>query len=258
MKLLDGLEVACFDLFDTLVWIDTERLPLMEWQGASMRSTVPIVHERLFAGRGVELNDLIGAVRAMWQEVSVELTGQEGGDAERWREIPAIDKYRRVLGRLAGVAPAEVEELAEAVARTHHQALVSAAVPIAGAAEVLRRVRARGLRTALISNWDYARASDAMLAQTGLAALLDHVVISEAVGLRKPHPALFAAALAPFDVLPAAALHVGDLAEADAWGAARLGFKTVWIDRRKRGWPDALTPPPSLIVECLADLLPSL
>jgi len=258
MSLLDGLEVACFDLFDTLIQIDTQRLPAVTWEGESIRSTLPIVYERLFAARGVEMADLVGAVRTMWREVSAELTSAEGGDEERWREIPATEKYRRVLQGLAAIPDADVEGLAEEVAQTHHQALVSAAVAVDGAVELLNQVRARGLRTALISNWDYARASDAMLATTGLAGLLDHVVISEALGLRKPHRALFEKALAPFGVAPGAALHVGDLAEADAWGAARLGFRTVWIDRRQRGWPQGLPHPPAVIVQRLGEILPLL
>jgi putative hydrolase of the HAD superfamily len=81
------------------------------------------------------------------------------------------------------------------------------------------------------------------------------VVISEAVGFRKPHPSIFDEALAPFDAVPQVALHVGDMAEADAWGAGRLGFRTVWIDREQQEWPEALEPAPSLTVARLGDLL---
>ena len=52
MRLLEGIEVACFDLFDTLIRIDTSRLPAVEWEGRSLRSSIPIVHARHFAGRG--------------------------------------------------------------------------------------------------------------------------------------------------------------------------------------------------------------
>jgi putative hydrolase of the HAD superfamily len=107
----------------------------------------------------------------------------------------------------------------------------------------------------LVSNWDHARAGSAMLAQTRLAPLLDHVVISEAVGVRKPHPKIFEEALAPSGAAPQAALHVGDMAKADAWGAGRLGFRTVWIDLGKEGWPDTFVPAPSLTVASLTDLL---
>ena len=255
MGFLDGVEVACFDLFDTLIRIDTELLPSVEWEGSSVRSTIPVLHERIFAPRGVELDDLVLAIRSMWQEVRAELRATDRPDDERWREVPAIEKYRRLLQRLEAIDGENVDELAEVVADTHHQMLVSAALPVDGAEEVLERVRERGVPTVLVSNWDHARAGTAMLAQTRLAPLLDHVVISEAVGFRKPHPKIFEEGLAPFSAAPEVALHVGDQPKADVCGAGRLGFKTVWINPGPNGWPEELTPTPSLTVACLADLL---
>jgi len=255
MKLLDGIEVACFDLFNTLVRIDRQRLPELEWDGVTLRSTVPALHDRIFARRGVDLPELVRAMRSMWEEVQAELRAAESAEDERWREVPAVEKYRRLLRRLEAVEEDEVAELAELVADTHHEMLVSASLVIDGAEELLARVRERGVPTVLVSNWDHARAGAAMLAHTRLAPLLDHVVISEAVGFRKPHPQIFEAALAPFRAVPQAALHVGDLAEADAWGAGRLGFRTVWIDPGEEAWPEALVPEPSLTVTHLAYLL---
>ena len=255
MELLDGIEVACFDLFNTLIRIDRQRLPPLEWDGATVRSTIPVLHERIFAGRGIDLGELVRAIRSMWEEVQAELRAAESPEDERWREVPAVEKYRRLLRRLEVVEENEVAELAEMIADTHHEMLVSASLVVDGAQEVLGRVRGRGIPTVLVSNWDHARAGSAMLAQTRLAPLLDHVVISEAVGFRKPHPKIFEEALAPSGAAPQAALHVGDMAEADAWGAGRLGFRTVWIDLGEEGWPDGLVPAPSLTVARLTDLL---
>ena len=255
MELLDGIEVACFDLFNTLIRIDRQRLPPLEWDGTTVRSTIPVLHERIFAGRGIDLHELVLAIRSMWEEVQAELRAAESPEDERWREVPAVEKYRRLLRRLETIEENEVAELAEVIADTHHEMLVSASLAVDGAEEVLGRVRGRGIPTVLVSNWDHARAGSAMLAQTCLAPLLDHVVISEAVGFRKPHPKIFEEALAPFGAAPQAALHVGDMAESDAWGAGRLGFRTVWIDLAEEGWPDGLMPAPSLIVAHLTNLL---
>jgi HAD superfamily hydrolase (TIGR01509 family) len=255
MELLDGIEVACFDLFNTLVRIDRQRLPELEWDGAKVRSTIPALHDRIFAPRGVDLHELVRATRSMWEEVQAELRAAEGAEDERRREVPAVEKYRRLLRRLEAVEDDEVAELAEVIADSHHAMLVSASRVVDGAEEVLTRVRRRGVPTVLVSNWDHARAGSAMLEHTRLGPLLDHVVISEAVGFRKPHPRIFEAALAPFGATPQAALHVGDLAEADAWGAGRLGFRTVWIDLGGEGWADELAPTPSLTVRHLTDLL---
>jgi len=254
MELLDGIEVACFDLFNTLIRIDRQRLPPLEWDGATVHSTIPVLHDRIFAQRNVDLDELVRAMRAMWGELQTELRAAESAEDKRWREIPAVEKYQRLLRRLETVAETEVAELAELIANTHHETLVSASLAVDGAEELLARVRGRGVRTVLVSNWDHARAGSAMLAHTGLAPLLDHVVISEAVGFRKPHPKIFEEALAPFGAVPQAALHVGDLAKADAWGAGRLGFRTAWIDLGQEGWPDELEPAPTLTLARLADL----
>jgi putative hydrolase of the HAD superfamily len=260
VDLLDGLEVACFDLFDTLVRIDTSRLPAVRWNGSEIRSTVPVLHERVFAARGVAREDLVAALRALWtelRELREELKEEPASPDGPWLEIPAVEKYRRLGRRLGIAADAELDALAREIADVHHATLLAAAEALPGAAEVLARVRARGLRTALVSNWDHAAAGPPLLARTGLAALLDHVVISEAVGVRKPDPRIFRAALAPFDAEPAAALHVGDLASADAWGAGRLGFRTVWINRDGVPWPEP-DPRPHVAIARIGDLLPLL
>jgi HAD superfamily hydrolase (TIGR01509 family) len=252
--LFDQVEVACFDLFDTLVRIDVERLPAVRWGSEEIRTTLPVVHERIFAARGVPLDRLVDAVRSMWSEVRLELNREEGPEDERYAEMAAVDKYRRMLRVLRAVAEDEVEAVALQVADTHHATLVSAAEAVEGAAELLARVRERGIRTALVSNWDHAGAGPAMLAQTGLTELLDHVVISEAVGVRKPHRRIFTEALSPFAAEPARALHVGDLARPDAWGAGRLGMKTVWINAKGEAYPEA-EHPPTLTVSRLDELL---
>lgn len=252
--LLDGVEVACFDLFDTLVRIDTQRLPTVRWGGDEIRTTLPVVHERIFAQRGIPLDRLVDAVRSMWMGVRKELNRENGSDDERYAEMAAVEKYRRMLREMRAVDEHEVDAVAQQVADTHHATLVSAALPVEGAAQILARVRARGCRTALVSNWDHADAGPAMLEQTGLTELLDHVVISEAIGVRKPHRRIFEEALSAFDALPERALHVGDLARPDAWGAGRLGMKTVWISADGKPYPEE-EHPPTLVVSRLEELL---
>jgi HAD superfamily hydrolase (TIGR01549 family) len=254
MPLCDGVEVACFDLFDTLIRIDLRRLPAVHWQRNEVRSTIPILHERLFKPRGVSLEQLVEAIRGMWTEVRSELDRLD--EAGEWPEVPAVEKYRRVASRL-GLEEEASETLVHEVAELHHGTLISCAEPVAGAADALARARAAGARTVLVSNWDHASAGPAMLERTGLADGLDHVVISEAVGIRKPDPRIFQAALEPFGVAPARALHVGDLARSDAWGAGRLGFRTVWINPGAKPYPEA-EHPPTVTVGSMAELVEQL
>ena len=58
------------------------------------------------------------------------------------------------------------------------------------AAPALEALRARGLACVCVSNWDIGLGE--VLERCGLAGMLDGVVVSAAVGARKPDPAIFA------------------------------------------------------------------
>jgi len=115
---------------------------------------------------------------------------------------------------------------------------------------VLARLRARGLRLAVVSNWD-PRLPD-LLESLGLARSFDAIVYSSQVGVEKPDPRIFLSALGRLKVEPAAALHVGDGKVEDAEGAAAAGLHALHLDRRrgvgKGGDLHDLTPLPGLLV----------
>jgi putative hydrolase of the HAD superfamily len=93
-------------------------------------------------------------------------------------------------------------------------------------------VRERGLRVVVASNWDVSLGD--VLARIGLAPLLDGVVTSAAVGVRKPGRALFQAALAIVGVPAEVALHVGDSPRDDVDGARRAGLRAILLRRDGR------------------------
>ena len=87
---------------------------------------------------------------------------------------------------------------------------------------VLARLRAGGARLAVVSNWDVSLHD--VLERTGLRALVDAVVISAELGVAKPDPAIFRAALERLAGARAAeAIHVGDSVEHDVAGARAAG-----------------------------------
>ena len=85
-------------------------------------------------------------------------------------------------------------------------------------ADVVRRARRAGLRTAVLSNADRVR--------PGLAGLAGLVLVSGEVGLRKPDPALFALCAARLGVPPAACVLVDD-SPANVRGAVAAGMVGV-------------------------------
>ena len=247
MRLLDGVRAVFFDLFDTLIRIDEARLPAMKVDGRRVRSTLPLIHQRHLAGRDVSPEAFLAALRATMREISEQ-------KRESLDEVPALERWRRVVARLALPADGSSESLAADLTEAHARALSDAAIPVDQAREVLLRVRDRGLGLALISNFDHAPAADWILETANLADLIDQRVISEAVGIRKPDARIFRKALDHFALSPGDCLHVGDQARADAWGAGRLGLRTVWISRHTEPYPEA-EHPPTLTVTRLADVL---
>ncbi|MCP3161550.1 HAD family hydrolase [Myxococcus qinghaiensis] len=65
---------------------------------------------------------------------------------------------------------------------------------------------------------------------------------SSEVGVEKPDPAIFKAALKHVNREPFEVLHIGDDPVRDIVGATQLGFATCWVSHG-REWPAALRPP---------------
>jgi len=113
---------------------------------------------------------------------------------------------------------------------------------------VLARLRAGGARLAVVSNWDVSLHD--VLERTGLRALVDAVVISAELGVAKPDPAIFRAALDRLGVGPDGALHVGDSLEDDVAGARAAGLEAVLVARN-----GAVAPEGVRAVRSLAELV---
>ena len=91
------------------------------------------------------------------------------------------------------------------------------------------------------------------IAALGIARYLSHVVISEAVGLRKPDPRIFHLALAALGVVAGRTWFVGDHPHFDVSGAEACGMTAVWL-RGYHAWPRG-QPPPTARITRISDLL---
>ena len=225
-----------FDLFDTLVLFDSTRLPLVEINGQRVHTTARLLHERL--GRdapGVTLEACYGALRDSWREA-------ERLRALDAREVPAPQRFRDFLRRLALDPAALPPTLVTDLVDTHRRELGRAADFPAHHGPLLRDLSERS-RLAVVSNFDYTPTALDILDRAGVAGLFDAIVVSDEVGWRKPHPAIFAHALERLQVAPSQALFVGDRADIDVVGAQRAGMHAVWINRGAEPLPAGITPP---------------
>lgn len=93
------------------------------------------------------------------------------------------------------------------------------------------------------------------LERSGLAPYIgDRLFNAGDLGVRKPDPAIFHAALTP-GLSPAEMLFVGDNLVTDVGGAQGAGWQAIWYNPTGRERP-ANAPLPSATVRDLADLLP--
>jgi putative hydrolase of the HAD superfamily len=65
----------------------------------------------------------------------------------------------------------------------------------------------------------------------GMSHLIDALITSEAVGVTKPDPRIFEAALQRLNATPAETVMVGDNWQADVIGALAVGIRPVWLNR---------------------------
>jgi putative hydrolase of the HAD superfamily len=105
-------------------------------------------------------------------------------------------------------------------------------------APTLGRLRHRGLRLAVVSNFDGRL--PALLAALDLAPAFDGVLWSSAVGAAKPAGAIFDAAARALGVELGTLSHVGDDLDADVAGARLAGAWAIHLDRSGRS-PGAIT-----------------
>ena len=108
-------------------------------------------------------------------------------------------------------------------------------------AESVVRDLARDHRLALVTNGapDIQREK---LSHTELASLFEVTIVSAEVGVGKPDPGIFDAALAALGAAPTDAVMIGDSLARDVAGAHAAGIRAIWIDRGTRENEPA--PPP--------------
>jgi 2-haloacid dehalogenase len=117
--------------------------------------------------------------------------------------------------------------------------------------DVLRELRAAGLKTAILSNGS-PRMLEAAVRGAGLAGLLDAVLSVEEVGVYKPHPKVYQLAVDRLGIEPAAIAFQSSNAW-DAYAASAFGMRVVWCNRYRQR-PERLPGRPDAEVASLAEL----
>jgi HAD superfamily hydrolase (TIGR01509 family) len=235
-----------FDMFDTLVRLDRNRLPAVHIDGREVRSSVPKLHgiaaELL---PGLELEPFFHAFFWSYKE------------ADRLRalnheEVPAQRRLELFYGRV-GLDPAAVPAaVTNAFLDTHMACLASVAEPMPGQGALLDWLRDR-YRLAVVSNFDYTPTVQRILTEGGILSRFETVVVSDTVGWRKPRPDIFQRALDDMAIDARDCLFVGDRPDIDVVGAKEMGMAAAWLNPDREALPPGL-PAPDLDLAGLADL----
>jgi 2-haloacid dehalogenase len=180
-------------------------------------------------------------------------------NAEMWRAFergeidPAtlsVERFRRALEALGAAGRTDPAQIAE----RYLSHLSEGSFLIPGAPEVVRELSGRA-RIAVVTN-GLSRVQRPRFAGSGLAPFVEHLVISDEIGVQKPEPGIFDAALAPFDkVSREEVLMVGDSLTSDITGGVQYGVATCWYNPQGRENPEG-GPVPTHEIRRLEELLP--
>jgi putative hydrolase of the HAD superfamily len=225
-----------FDLFDTLVRFDRERMPEIEINGKSVRSSAGLLHAILKTQcPEVGLDRCYEALGESWREA-------ERLRAIDHREVAAAERFAhffRTLGLEESALPAG---FGRSLIDAHRNALGHAAEFPAHHGPLLRRLAER-YKLAVVSNFDYTPTALDILERAGVVDVFQTIVVSDEIGWRKPRRDIFDAALSRLGVRASDSLFIGDRADMDVLGAQQVGMDAVWINRDGEPLPAGIKAP---------------
>lgn len=164
-----------------------------------------------------------------------------------------VDSYTSVaeIFTMFGI-PATRTELRSSVDRLMANALKTATLE-PGAARLVRELRQRGPRLAVISSAVHHNFLESALKQFAIAPVFEQVVTSSSSGYYKSNPEIYRSTIARLGGGPSSSVHIGDSLRWDVGSAREAGIKTVWLDHQvpREPWSDAPPPAPDLRLESL-------
>jgi HAD superfamily hydrolase (TIGR01549 family) len=149
-----------------------------------------------------------------------------------------IERFRRLYHAAGLDADAD---LAARTATAYRAGYIASRREVAGAAALLREIRTHA-RVVVVSN-NLLVEQQEKLRDCGLDRYVDVLIVSEEVGVSKPHPRIFEVALERAECRAHEAVMVGDSWANDIEGARALGIRAIWFNRA-----GSLPPDPSVEV----------
>lgn len=211
----------------------TVRAVLLDFYGTLAEATHWVSPEHVLAEHGFTLAP---AQRDRWFNDGID--GLEHLEYSQSRDHYVAWQRERALGMLSetDVHPGEYEAILQKLRDGSSTRVLEAYPEVPG---VLEALRARDLRLAICSNWDWDLAE--AVAEVGLTDFFDVQVSSAWAGARKPHPRIYEHTLAKLGIEAPDVVFVGDSWGPDIAGPREFGMMPVYISRDDH-WPDPTVP----------------
>lgn len=235
-----------FDLFQTLADFNRDHLPLIHISGEAIHSTTAVIYP-LFAEQygHVSLKAFYTAFRESFDEAARLREREE-------REVSAYERFHLFFQKLQIPVTPDVEPFLATLLEKHMACLAEVIHTPPEHRGLLEWLRPK-YQLGLISNFDHGPTARAILDRTGIAPFLDLILISDELGQRKPHAAIFETACQALRIRPQEAIFVGDSPSIDIAGAKGVDMAVIWLNRRGETL-DASIPAPDHIVARLEEI----
>jgi putative hydrolase of the HAD superfamily len=217
-KVIPDIHVVIFDLGGTLIY-DRD-----SWPPFFRRADEALIQALQNAGLKIEPAKFFHGYRGL-----LDLYYDRRGDLIE-KEETTTALLRELLEEQG--TPNINNELIATALRAMYAVTQSNWFPEEDAIPTLETLKARGFHLGLISNAADDENTQTLIDKGGFRPYLEFILSSAAFGKRKPHPAIFRAALDHFGVKASQAVMVGDLMETDIFGAHQIGMSSIWITRR--------------------------
>ncbi len=205
-----------FDLGSTLIYSENDH----NWGAVLPRMRADLLTHLQAAGYALDRARFLNLFSAKYQDYN----DQRQTD---WVEYTSAYILRSTLEELG--APPPPPELAESALQAYYAFSESLWQPMPGVHETLRTLQAAGLKLAIISNAADDANVQRLIDNARLRPYFEPIIVSAAVGIRKPNPKIFDLVLAPWGLAPAECVMVGDTLGADILGAQFAGVHDVWL-----------------------------
>jgi putative hydrolase of the HAD superfamily len=231
-----GIDAVLFDLGNTLVsyYKPSEFYPILE---RSMWAVASLLQSQ---GRSVIAGTAFERAKAF---------NSERSDCRVW---PLRERLNAIF---EGSGETLSDSLLDAMSQRFLEPILATGRANPDAIPVLRRIKALGLKCAIVSNTPWGSPAAAWrdeLRRWGLLELVDDAVFCVDVGWRKPRPQIFEHTLTRLGVTAKRALFVGDDLRWDIEGASSVGITPVLLSEIPSSVSYCRT------IQRLADVIPML